>query len=278
MIAKEFQKHERCYLEYTRIIRQRASTVTSTDDDNETFGNFDAVLSLIENDILEGRHCLSMETIMLEYNGTIGSKQSRYKLKERLSKINGEKLVFVQVEHQIPQVVISKECLHAPILSRKSGFFQEFTVKRAALILRELTLKFVDETLPLPWPPTVESFESREASSPKLLEVFFKELLSSKESHHNSSERVNRLAGSLSQDVVHAVSKGKFLTPKHASLALGLHSLTGQKLPITILARLGHCIKYDVEMKLKQRKLSWCNIFNQRVSLYPCNGHQERRK
>ena len=118
---------------------------------------------------------------------------------------------------QIPQVVISKECLHAPILSRKSGFFQELTVKGAAFILRELILIFVDDTLPLFWPPTVESFGSREASpSPKLLEVFFKALLSSKESHHDFSERFNLLAGSLSQNVVHAVSNGKILTPKHA--------------------------------------------------------------
>ena len=107
---------------------------------------------------------------------------------------------------QLPQVVINKKCLNAPILSRKSGFFQELSVKRAAFILRELILIFVDDTLLLSWPPTVESFGSREASpSPKLLEVFFKALSSSKESHHNLSERVNLLAGSLGQNVVHAV-------------------------------------------------------------------------
>ena len=66
LIAKEFKKHEKCYLEYTKTIRQRASTITSTDDDDESFGYFDAVPSLIENDILEGQQCLSMETIMVE--------------------------------------------------------------------------------------------------------------------------------------------------------------------------------------------------------------------
>ena len=67
-------------------------------------------------------------------------------------------------------------------------------------------LIFIDDTLPLSWPPTVESFGSREASpSPKLLEVFFKALLSSKESYQNFIERINLLAGSLSQNVVHAV-------------------------------------------------------------------------
>jgi hypothetical protein len=36
------------------------------------------------------------------------------------------------------------------------------------------------------------------------------------------------------QDIIHAVSKGKFLTLKHASLVLGLHRVSGQKLPIKL--------------------------------------------
>ena len=87
--------------------------------------------------------------------------------------------------------------------------------------------------------------------------MFFKELLSFKGSHHVTAERVHRLTDSFCQDVIHAVSKGKFLTPKHASLGLGLHSMTGQKLPITILARLGHCITYDAinEIETAQAEL-----------------------
>ena len=66
--------------------------------------------------------------------------------------------------------------------------------------------------------------------------------MSPKDSHHGVSERVDRLADSFSQDIVHTVSRRKFLTPKHTSLGLGLHSLTGQKLPIMILAKLVHSI------------------------------------
>ena len=68
---------------------------------------------------------------------------------------------------------------------------------------------------------------------------------------------MNRLTDSFSQDVVHAVSKGKFLTPKHTSVGLGLHSMTGQKLPIAILARLGHSITYDAinEIETAQAEL-----------------------
>ena len=44
---------------------------------------------------------------------------------------------------------------------------------------------------------------------------------------------------------MYAVSKGEFLTLKHASVGLGLHSLTGQKLPLQVLSRLGHSMIYD---------------------------------
>ena len=254
LIAKEFQKHDKCYLDYTRVVRKRAESAENVSDDQ--LGDYDAVLSLVEHDIIGGQQCLSMETLMNRYNGTIGTKQSRYKLKERLTKSFGDQLVFLQAEYHVPQVVISSECLHNQILSRSSPCIEQFTIKRAALILQESVQNFLEKVAPLPWPPTVESLAARDRNYPELLESFFKELLSHKTSYR-TSERVDRLTDSFCQDVVHAVSKGKFLTPKHASLGLGLHSLTGQKLPITVLARFGHSITYNTvnEIETAQAEL-----------------------
>ncbi|CAB3984611.1 Hypothetical predicted protein [Paramuricea clavata] len=143
------------------------------------------------------------------------------------------------------------------MISGSSTRIQQSALKREASFLQESILNFLEEADPLPWPPTVESLVSRERQYPELLQLFFKELLSFKGSHHVTAERVDRLTDSFCQDVIHAVSKGKFLTPKHASLGLDLHSMTGQKLPITILARLGHCITYDAinEIETAQAEL-----------------------
>ena len=254
LIAKEFQKHDKCYLDYTRVIRNRDKSTESIDDNQ--LGDYNAVLSLVEYDIIGGQQCLSMEKLMNRYNGTIGTKQSRYKLKERLIKSFGDQLVFLQAEYHVPQVVISKECLHNQILSRSTPFIEQFTIRRAALILQESVLQYLEEAVPLPWPPTVESLAARDRNYPELLESFFKEILSQKNSHH-TSERVDRLSDSFCLDIVHAVSNGKFLTLKHASLGLGLHSMTGQKRPITILARLGHSISYNTinEIETAQAEL-----------------------
>ena len=256
LIAKEFQKHQKCYLEYTRVVRKEDEAIESTGDDI-LLGSYDAVVSLVQSDIIEGQQCLSIEILIRKYIGNTGTKQERHKLKERLTKTFGDQLVFIQVEYHSPQVVISRECLHNQSLPRNSPCVQQFTVKRAASLVRESVVKFIEESDPLPWPPTVESLAKRDLQYPELLRLFLKELLSPKESHHVTSERVNRLTDSFSQDVVHAVSKGKFLTPKHTSVGLGLHSMTGQKLPIAILARLGHSITYDAinEIETAQAEL-----------------------
>ena len=256
LIAKEFQKHQKCYLEYTRIVWEEDGAIENAGDDISR-GSYDAVVSLVQNDIIEGQQCLSMEILMRKYIGNTGTKQERHKLKERLTKTFGDQLVFIQVEYHSPQVVITRECLRTQSLPRNSPCVQQFTIKRAASLVRESVIQFVEESDPLPWPPTVESLAKREKQYPELLQLFFKELLSPKESHHVTSERVNRLTNSFSQDVIRSVSKGKFLTPKHASVGLGLHSMTGQKLPIAILAKLGHSITYDAinEIETAQAEL-----------------------
>ena len=128
LIAKEFQKHEKCYRDYTRVVRENASETEK--DEDEVKGNFDAVISMVDNDVLPGQQFISMETLMNEYGGDLGTKQSRYRLKERLCKHYEEKLVFLQPEYHASQVVISKECLHGQIFSRNSTFFKEFNVQK----------------------------------------------------------------------------------------------------------------------------------------------------
>ena len=61
----------------------------------------------------------------------------------------------------------------------------------------------------------------------------------------------SRPADLFRQDTVHTDSKGKFQRPKHLQLGLGLDSLSGQKLPIMIFAKLGHSISYDTVSEIE---------------------------
>ena len=85
LTANQFQKHKKCDLDYTRIVIKSSSAAASTNEET-CLGNrgYDSVLSLIDNDVFASQQCLSIETIMMEYNGSIKTKQSRIKLIERL--------------------------------------------------------------------------------------------------------------------------------------------------------------------------------------------------
>ena len=52
LTANQFQKHKKCYLDYTRIVIESTSAAESKSVDN-CLGNrdYDSVLSLIDNDV-----------------------------------------------------------------------------------------------------------------------------------------------------------------------------------------------------------------------------------
>ena len=50
---------------------------------------------------------------------------------------------------------------------------------------------------------------------------------------------------SVAQDVIHSASSSKVKLPKHISLAMAIHHLTGSKVLITLLNCMSHCSSYD---------------------------------
>ena len=69
--------------------------------------------------------------------------------------------------------------------------------------------------------------------------------------HHSAGDEVKGYSSSIAQDLVHAVSKRKCMMAKHTLLGTALHSLTGQRLPIDILARFGNSCNYDMVQRIE---------------------------
>ena len=114
-------------------------------------------------------------------------------------------------------------------MSRVLGSSESNTTKKAAVILLEAVKKTIDESDALPWHPTIESLRKDDQNPPDILKLFYENLLSPASVHHGTGLTAERLIDSFSQDIMYVASKGEFLTLKHASVGLGLHSLTGQK-------------------------------------------------
>ena len=85
------------------------------------------------------------------------------------------------------------------------------------------------------WPPTFKSLKSTRDKYPSTLGLFFTNLLKPKS--HSPGENIQRASVSMSDDVVHSVSNGLVLTPKHTLIGCGIHSMTGLSKPIEILSR-----------------------------------------
>eukprot|EP00794_Sanderia_malayensis_P002237 gene2237-2552_t len=199
LIAKEFQKHSSCYKDYTRVV-SKIDTASDSCNKEGTAGNFGAVCSLVEENVLEDLQCVSIDTLLTSYGLGVGDRQRRLSLKERLKGKYHDKLVFVSPEYHSPQVVFSKECMETQSMTKTLEFSDEYVVKKAAVKIRHAILEIIKDAAPLPWPPTVDSLQSEERRPPSLLKFFFKTLFSS-DSHHPIGERIERIVMSLSDDI-----------------------------------------------------------------------------
>ena len=81
--AKEFQKHEKCYLDYTRIVRKTTNSTEIGNDDQQS-GDYNAVLSFVDSDIINGQQCLSMETLMTKFVAILGRGKADTSFKNAL--------------------------------------------------------------------------------------------------------------------------------------------------------------------------------------------------
>ena len=110
LIAKEFMRHEKCYRENTRIVREGADEEESGDEANAR-GDYDLVSTIVKENILGEHQCMSMEALQTAYGVGVGSRQSRHKLQERLLKSFEDQIIFLSREYHSPRLVISSECL-----------------------------------------------------------------------------------------------------------------------------------------------------------------------
>ena len=91
------------------------------------------------------------------------------------------------------------------------------------------------------YPPVAEEIKYENVVVPKLLEVLLKSLLTKDTS---LSSRITRLVKSIEQDIIYNSTRGKIKSVKHVQLGLFTKRLTGSKVLIDCLNRLGHSISY----------------------------------
>ena len=93
---------------------------------------------------------------------------------------------------------------------------------------------------PRNWLPTLEELMPDNRLPPPSVFLFLTSLL--KSSKHGVTKNIWKLVDSCSSDFIDSVSKSEVLKPKHFSLGISLHSITGQRKIVQIVNRLAYSI------------------------------------
>ena len=248
LIAKEFKMHPNCYKDYTRVCSRLVPTASKnvaddTLDDSEGKTDFESVSNFVQEHIINGNQSVSLKVMTEMYGFDKEDNRLRGKVKQRLLNTFGERIAFVSVSYHEAQIVISKDALSQTTLASFVSGSSNFILKEAASIIRAEIMEMMMNAPELPWPPTPEALADDKRKPPAMVKEFLTNIIHS--THHAPGHEVRLFVDSFSSDLVHAVSKGQFLTQKHVVLGAGLHSLTGQKTLIKVLGKFGHSIKYD---------------------------------
>ena len=91
----------------------------------------------------------------------------------------------------------------------------------------------------------------------------------SKTTGHSAGDNTKRLIDSYSADMIHGVSRGEVLTPKHFLLGLGIYNLTGHKKPVQVLNRFGQGISYDRVMYIETTQAQKSQVISECPSVLP---------
>lgn len=278
LIAKEFKMHPDCYRDYTVVCSKQTAKFDASAEENgeeevSRKTDFEPVKDFIVRQVLEGRQSVSIKVLTELYGFDNEDSRLRSKVKQKIEREFGDKIIFLSVSYHEAQIVTSRSSLDDTNVGKFIKGSKEFILKEAARLIRKDLCEVIEQAPELQWPPTPDSLSAENRQPPASVREFILNVLHV--TAHTPGEDVCRYAYSFSQDLLHAVSKGNFLTEKHVLLGTGLHSMTGQKAPIRLLGKFGHSCNYD---KVRQIETAQAELAQQLryvdnpLPLLPVNG------
>ena len=258
LIAKEAQYHKSCRRVFFKEVEGAVSKnedVSSRRLHSTTFG---IISALIEMDIIGNHKAMLSNSIhelykceFLNAGGTTDDIES-YTAQALMKKIKntfGDKISVSTNDHRKGNFVYSSSMTDAEARASLHNDDEKHlhVIRTAALHLRA-KIQAMPKSI-TPAPTSVETLKSCSPDLPEEMLLFYKTLLCGlhEPSGVDNREAVNRKVISMSSDAVYNTSRGTVRPWKHTllGLGLGLGTLTGSKLILRILNRLGHSMSYD---------------------------------
>ena len=295
-ITMEIKYHRSCYKNYVhpkQLAKLEEQNCQEEDGRTEGYNKaFGKIKEFVEKEVLTAAKAIPMSVIIDKYTSFLAEEDigvmtyRSSKLKNRLLRCFGERLSFHRPLNRNQSEIVygshvkTGEVVETVFMSATSVDGEQMAdndsegdssnaqedESRQVYHKAKMIQRLVANMKPtMPWPPSSEDLECESAIVPDLLYNMMAWILSSQSEYSvtrvsNLSPEVHRLVLSLSQDLIHSVSRGRIKTPKHVVLPMTVKSLTGSVELITILNRFGHGLSYsqveEVETALAETQIA----------------------
>lgn len=234
-IAKDLKYHEHCYTDFTR---SRPNIESNEKESSYDKGDFEKVKNLVSEEVISNGRVISMRVLHIAYGLNENDHRYRNKLKGRIQRQFGDKIIILPSMQNNSEIIVSKELINQETLLNKDN-----QIKSVAKIIKDDIKEHYSQNKNT-FPICLKQVKEMNKETPHSLRNLLENVLKSDSHSLESRPTLSRLCSSIEQDIVHAVTRGEQITEKHFLLGLGLHNLTGQKTVIEVLNKMGHCISY----------------------------------
>lgn len=266
LIAKEAKYHNTCRRNYVRQDEDEEAQTSNRKKHNEAF---QTLLNFLDGEIIKKKKPMLATVIFCLYKeeflalGGTHDDINKYSVQSLMTKVKDhfEDIVIDKQANKSGNVVFSSSMTSAEAfaLLHESNDTAE-KIRYAAMALR--TEIFAMPPSKIPSPTSVHTLKDNAPNIPPLTLLFFRTLIGGMQSEPRSAHSedvIERKAVAGASDAVFNCTRGTVCPWKHQSLGLGLGTLTGSKLLLTILNRFGHCISYDEVKRLETEMAYSCS-------------------
>jgi hypothetical protein len=257
LVAREAMYHPMCRRIYTRPDGRNTSKTTDQVNIEHHGKAFEFLceyieLNIIQNYIVESMTMLKeryLSFMQCNFPDSYNNEYKTCKLKSKIERRFGCRIKFWKTpkgELLYSAGVATGQAIESAFALALSP---ERQVEESGMIIRRQIFDCHKNARGLPWPPPPSSLHIENKDLPNLLITFLSHVLS--ENPSSLSSRAKRFIKSCSQDICASVTNGKWMLPKHLTLAMTVRHLTGSAELITLLNRLGHCRSYPQTLELE---------------------------
>lgn len=251
IVAAEAHYHASCYKAYVKEQQVMDKINEQTEDDAARVDLYRYIRSDLFSKprIIPLSDLISKLESLLREKGVDISESTKNNLSRNLKSEFGKTLHFLTHKRRVyifPNT-LTTDAIACDYLDLKSELAElcygakcEQLINQTALILREQVRNEMKEQN---WPPKPDELTCEKyIDLPACLTDFLQVLIGGRQAL--PSDRANRLAWSLGQDILYAVTNAQVITPKHILLPWVIKTLSGNVELIRIVNRLGHGCSY----------------------------------